>query len=137
MLKLVSLTLGLLTLVSIVPSSPAATFQTRPELHQIDGKLHVQKLAPIKKSSSLRTTVMFKTPVTTPSNQKGDLSTESKENQRVKTACQKEIESRQPFGSNERPLAVNQNPNKSNNFSGFGNFGNSTYTGNCNFTGKF
>jgi hypothetical protein len=140
MFKLRSLTIGFLTLITIAPSSQAATFQTRLKLHQIDGELSAQKLVPLKKSSSLRTTVIFKTPIAAPSNKKVD-SSDNRENQRIKTACQREIEARQPFGAiSERPLSVGENPknsNSSSNFSSFSTFKSSTYSGNCNFTGKF
>jgi hypothetical protein len=41
MLKLASLALGLLTVVTVVPSSLAAPFQDRPTLQRINGELYV------------------------------------------------------------------------------------------------
>lgn len=133
--KLVSLVLGTLTLMTIAPLAQSATFSVQSTPHRIDGKLLVQKLAPIKKSSSLGKTLILKTPVTT-SGKKIELSPELKETQLVKTACQREVESRQQFGSNERPLALNEKPNRSGSLNYFNSL-NSTYVGNCSFTGKF
>ena len=136
MLKLVSLTL-VLTLATIVPHARSATFQTHLKPHRINSELHAQKLVPVKKSSSLRETVIFKTPVTTSSNKKAKLSPENKENQRIKTACQREIETTPRFSSNERLLSISENPNQPNNFNGFSNFSKSTSVGDCSFNVKF
>ena len=136
MLKIVSLTL-VLTLTTIVPHARSATFQTHIKPHRINSELHVQKLVPVKKSSSLRQTVILKTPVTTSSNKKAKLSPENKENQRIKTACQREIETSSRFSSNERPLGLSQNPNQPNNFNAFSNFSNSTPVRNCSFNVNF
>jgi hypothetical protein len=56
MLKFTSSALGLLTIVIIAPSSPAA-LQNQQSLPKIDRELHVQRLAPIKNSVRLRTIV--------------------------------------------------------------------------------
>lgn len=58
MLKLTSSALGLLMMMVVAPSAPAATHQNRSAQQHIDTKLHAQKLAPIKKSEILKTKII-------------------------------------------------------------------------------
>jgi hypothetical protein len=50
MLKLASLTCGLLSIVMVDPLCQAKTLQNHPTQQRINRELYVQKLVPIKKS---------------------------------------------------------------------------------------
>jgi hypothetical protein len=136
MFRFASLAIGLLTVVMIAPSSQATIFQNRPTLPSANGSLHAQKIAPMKKSAILGTTVIKKTPVKAPSDRKIELSPEIKESQRIK-GCQRELNQTQRVGANERPVGFPDNSKTSNNFNSFHNPVNSTYTGDCSFSKEF
>ncbi len=122
MLKFTMLALGFLTFVTIAPSARSTIFQIDRTQSDINGQLYAEKLVPIKKSVKLAPTVIKATSKKVPIDRKVELSAESKERQRIQTACQPEFGNPDRFKSNERavgmfensPTANGSNPNGSN-----------------------
>jgi hypothetical protein len=139
MLKLASLTLGLLTMMLLVPSSQAATTQNQPPLLRINGAMYSQRLVPIRKSSKLKTTVILNAPVSAPRANKFEISPADRSSQR-QVECQREMNASQRIGATERPVGLSgrdrNSVDKSNQLDLFPHF-NNTAAGNCNFSGKF
>jgi hypothetical protein len=137
MLNLTSLAFafGLVTLVTVAPSSQspvgAATMQHRLTLPRIAGNLSAQKLAPIKRSIPLGTTVIDRTVVSAPPAKKSKSSPEVPDNQPMSLDCRRELDARPMFSSNERPVPNLNNPA---NLDRSNNFPNNLNQGGCNFS---
>jgi hypothetical protein len=147
MFKPAALALGLLTVLMVVSGSRSfavvatTTVSTDQIPAKVWGNLHAEKLLPLKQSTSLKKTAIEGKSVKSPTRPPA-LSREQQENQRIKTACQREFDDRYRFGSNERSVGILDNSSTTKTGSTFGfnslsSYHQSTYTSDCNFSGKF
>jgi hypothetical protein len=102
MLKIASCILGLLFVVVVTPISQATTFQLPIQL-RIPRQLYAQKLVPIKKSFTIKDTVVKQKPVVKKyTREELNLSTDSKD----KAECEQITKYRSNFGVNDRPVVT-------------------------------
>lgn len=121
MLKIAGLAMGLLTVVTIAPNAEAKSFQiervreaSRREARyqggrtraDVNGQLHAEKLIPLKKLGKLSPAVIKGTSVGVLKNRTIELSTQSKERDRIKTACQQQFDKSDPLKSNQRIVGI-------------------------------
>ena len=138
MLKFAVLVLGFLTVVTIAPSARSTNFQIDRTQSDVNGQLHAEKLVPIKKSVKLAPTIIKATSKKVPIDVNVGLSAETKERQRIQTACQREVDGRR---SNERAVGMfensktenSSNPN-ANGFTSADSLNNSVNQGSCGFS---
>jgi hypothetical protein len=147
MLKFSALALGVFTVLIVAPSSQFAAGASKPTISsdptqlKVQGNLQAEKLAPLKQSTSLKKMAIEGKSVKSPTRPPA-LSLEQQESQRIKTACQREFDDRHRFGSNERSIGILDNSSNAKTGSNFGfnslsSYNQSTYTSDCNFSGKF
>jgi hypothetical protein len=127
MLKLTSLAFGLISVATLAPSDRCFAATASPMATRTAGKLSAQKLAPIKRSSPLGTTVIDRTVVSTPPVKKSKSSPEVTETQQMSVECRRELDARPQFSSNERPVPGIENQFKNGSFNNFDR-------GACNFS---
>jgi hypothetical protein len=116
MLKLTSLAFGLISVATLAPSDRCFAATALPMAPRMAGNLSAQKLAPIKRSSPLGTTVIDRTVISTPPVKKSKSSPEVTETQQMNVECRRELDARPIFSSNERPVPDLNNPFKNNSF---------------------
>ena len=109
MLKFAALALGFLTVITTAPSARSTNFQIDRTRSDVNGQLHAEKLVPIKKSVKLAPTIIKATSKKVPIDVNVGLSAETKERQRIQTACQQESGDRNQFKSNERAVGMFEN----------------------------
>lgn len=121
MLKLYSLTFGLLSTVMVAPICQGKTLQNHPTQQRINRELYVQKLVPIKKLFTSETSVTERAPVVETRNDKKNEpqrdNVDKSEHQsttnspQLQTTGRPEDRNSNSFGPpNERPLRVDGLP---------------------------
>ena len=141
MLKIATLALGFLTVITIAPSARSTNFQISRTRSDASSQLHAEKLVPIKKSVKIAPTVIKTTSTKARIDRKVELSAESKERQRIQTACARQLPVGTQFGSNERAVGMfessktadSSKPN-ANGFTNADSFNNSSNQGSCGFS---